>query len=136
MMESNVQEAVKNNVLGLVGLLGLADEAGCENFVMIFSDKAVNPSNIMGATKRTCELILSSRPQNGMRCVSVRFGNVLGSNGSVVPVLTQQLHNHEPLTVTHPEIKRFFMTTREAVALVLQAFLIVKQGYILVLDIV
>ena len=134
LMESNVQEAVKNNVLGLLSLVGLADEAGCKNFVMISSDKAVNPSNIMGATKRTCELILSSRPQNGMRCVSVRFGNVLGSNGSVVPVLTQQLRNHEPLTVTHPEIKRFFMTTREAVALVLQAFVIGKHGDILVLD--
>ncbi len=134
MMESNVQEAVKNNVLGLLGLLGLADEVGCKNFVLISSDKAVNPTNIMGATKRTCELILSSRPQNGMRCVSVRFGNVLGSSGSVVPVLTQQLHNHEPLTVTHPDIERFFMTTREAVALVLQAFVIGKNGDILVLD--
>src|SRR6266850_1563268 len=134
LMESNVQEAVKNNVLGLLSLLELADEAGCKSFVLISSDKAVNPSNIMGATKRTCELILSSRPQNGMRCVSVRFGNVLGSNGSVVPVLTQQLRNHEPLTVTHPEIKRFFMTTREAVALVLQAFVIGKHGDILVLD--
>ena len=134
LMESNVQEAVKNNVLGLLSLVGLADEAGCKNFVLISSDKAVNPSNIMGATKRTCELILSSRPQNGMRCVSVRFGNVLGSNGSVVPVLIQQLHNHQPLTVTHPEIKRFFMTACEAVALVLQAFIIGKHGDILVLD--
>ena len=134
LMESNVQEAVKNNVLGLLSLVGLADESGCKNFVMISSDKAVNPSNIMGATKRTCELILSSRPQNEMRCVSVRFGNVLGSSGSVVPVLTQQLHNHVPLTVTHPDIKRFFMTTREAVALVLQAFVIGKHGDILVLD--
>ena len=134
LMESNIQEAVKNNVLGLLSLVGLADQAGCKNFVLISSDKAVNPSNIMGATKRTCELILSSRPQNGMRCVSVRFGNVLGSNGSVVPVLIQQLHNHQPLTVTHPEIKRFFMTACEAVALVLQAFIIGKHGDILVLD--
>ena len=134
LMESNVQEAVKNNVLGLIALLGVADEAGCKNFVLISSDKAVNPTNIMGATKRTCELIMSAKPQNGMRCVSVRFGNVLGSNGSVVPVLTQQLHNREPLTITHPDIKRFFMTTREAVALVLQAFVIGKHGDILVLD--
>lgn len=134
MMESNVQEAVKNNVLGLLGLLGLADESGCKSFVLISSDKAVNPTNIMGATKRICELILSSRPPNGMRCVSVRFGNVLGSNGSVIPVLTQQLNNHEPLTVTHPEVKRFFMITREAVALVLQAFAIGNHGDILVLD--
>jgi FlaA1/EpsC-like NDP-sugar epimerase len=134
MMERNVQEAVKNNVLGLLNLLSLADEEGCKSFVLISSDKAVNPTSVMGATKRICELILSSRPPNGMRCVSVRFGNVLGSNGSVIPVLQQQLHNHEPLTVTHPEIKRFFMITREAVALVLQAFAIGNHGDILVLD--
>lgn len=134
MMESNVQEAVKNNVLGLLSLLDLANEAGCKSFVLISSDKAVNPTNIMGATKRACELILCSRPANGMRCVSVRFGNVLGSNGSVIPVLTRQLQNREPLTITHSEIKRFFMTTREAVALVLQAFTIGKHRDILVLD--
>lgn len=134
MMECNVQEAVKNNVLGLLGLLDLADESGCENFVLISSDKAVNPTSVMGATKRICELILSSRPPNGMRCVSVRFGNVMGSSGSVIPVLKQQLRNHEPLTITHPDIKRFFMMTREAVALVLQAFAIGNHGDILVLD--
>jgi FlaA1/EpsC-like NDP-sugar epimerase len=134
MMESNVQEAVKNNVLALVGLLDLADDAGCKSFVLISSDKAVNPTNVMGATKRICELILSSRPPNGMRCVSVRFGNVLGSNGSVIPVLKQQLRNHQPLTITHPDIKRFFMITREAVALVLQASEIGGHGDVLVLD--
>lgn len=134
MMETNVQEAVKNNVLALVGLLDSADQAGCKNFVLISSDKAVNPTNVMGATKRICELILSSRPQNGMRCVSVRFGNVLGSSGSVITVLKQQLRNGEPLTITHPEIRRFFMITREAVALVLQAFVIGSHGDILVLD--
>jgi FlaA1/EpsC-like NDP-sugar epimerase len=134
MMESNVQEAVKNNVFGLVGLLDLASEAECKSFVLISSDKAVNPTNVMGATKRICELVLSSHPANGMRCVSVRFGNVLGSNGSVIPVLQQQLQNRQPLTITHPEIKRFFMITPEAVALVLQAFAIGKHGDILVLD--
>ena len=134
MMEFNVQEAVRNNVLGLMSLLDLAAEGGCKSFVLISSDKAVNPTNVMGATKRICELILSSRPSNGMRCVSVRFGNVLGSNGSVIPVLTEQLNNHEALTVTHPEVKRFFMITREAVALVLQAFAIGNHGDILVLD--
>jgi len=134
MMESNVQEAVKNNVLGLIGLLDLAAEAGCKSFVLISSDKAVNPTNVMGATKRICELILSAKPANGMRCVSVRFGNVLGSSGSVVPVLKQQLRNHQPLTITHPDIKRFFMITPEAVALVLQAFAIGDHGDILVLD--
>ncbi len=134
MMESNVQEAVKNNVLGLIGLLDLAAEAGCQSFVLISSDKAVNPTNVMGATKRICELILSSRPVNGMRCVSVRFGNVLGSSGSVIPVLKQQLGSHQPLTITHPDIRRFFMISPEAVALVLQAFAIGHHGDILVLD--
>jgi FlaA1/EpsC-like NDP-sugar epimerase len=134
MMESNVQEAIKNNVLALVGLLDLAAEAGCKAFVLISSDKAVNPTNVMGATKRICELIISSRPPNGMRCVSVRFGNVLGSSGSVIPVLKQQLRDHQPLTITHPEIRRFFMITPEAVALVLQAFTIGEHGDILVLD--
>ena len=134
LMESNVQEAVKNNVLGLFGLLDLADAAGCKSFVLISSDKAVNPTNVMGATKRICELILSSRPPNGMRCVSVRFGNVLGSSGSVIPVLKQQLGNRQPLTITHPDIRRFFMLTPEAVALVLQAFAIGNHGDILVLD--
>jgi len=134
MMESNVQEAVKNNVLGSMGLLDLAAEASCKSFVLISSDKAVNPTNVMGATKRICELIISSRPMNGMRCVSVRFGNVLGSSGSVIPVLKQQLGNHQPLTITHPEIRRFFMITPEAVALVLQAFAIGHHGDTLVLD--
>ncbi len=134
MMESNVQEAVKNNGLALLHLLDLAEEVRCKSFVLISSDKAVNPTNVMGATKLICELILASKPANGMRCVSVRFGNVLGSSGSVIPVLKQQLRDNQPLTVTHPEIKRFFMTTREAVALVLQAFAIGSHGDILVLD--
>ncbi len=134
MMEMNVREAVENNVFALVGLLEEVQEAGCEGFVLISSDKAVNPTSAMGVTKRIGELILSARPANGMRCVSVRFGNVLGSSGSVVPVLKEQLRNNWPLTITHPEVKRFFMTTREAVALVLQAFAIGEQGDILVLE--
>jgi FlaA1/EpsC-like NDP-sugar epimerase len=134
MMESNVREAVNNNVFGLVSLMELAIEAGCNSFVLISSDKAVNPTNVMGATKRICELIVSSYPSNAMRCVSVRFGNVLGSNGSVIPVLKQQLENREPLTITHPDIRRFFMITAEAIALVLQAFAIGLHGDILVLD--
>lgn len=134
MMESNVQEAVKNNVFALIELLNAAEAARCQSFVLISSDKAVNPSSVMGATKRICELIVASKPADGMRCVSVRFGNVLGSSGSVIPVLKQQLRNNQPLTVTHPEIKRFFMTKREAVALVLQAFAIGNHGNILVLD--
>ena len=134
MMEANVHEAVRNNVFGLLNLVNIADEVGCRSFIMISSDKAVNPTNVMGATKRICELILSSKPLNGMRCVSVRFGNVLGSSGSVVPLFKEQLEKNEPLTITDPEIKRFFMTTREAVALVLQASAIGHHGDILVLD--
>ena len=124
LMEDNVCAAVQNNVLGLLTLLDLAIGAGCGSFILISSDKAVNPCSVMGATKRIGELIMAHRPTNGMRCLSVRFGNVLGSNGSVIPTLQQQLRNNEPLTVTHPEVKRFFMTIREAVSLVLQASVI------------
>ncbi len=134
MMESNVQEAAKNNVLGLAGLLDLAGEADCKSFVLISSDKAVNPTNVMGATKRIGELMLAARPNKKMCCVSVRFGNVLGSSGSVVPILQEQLRQGRALTITHPEIRRFFMTTREAVSLVLQAFTIGHHGDILVLE--
>jgi FlaA1/EpsC-like NDP-sugar epimerase len=134
MMEFNVQEAVRNNVLGLTDLLDLAEAAGCLRFVLISSDKAVNPTSVMGASKRICELIVSSRPAQQMRCVSVRFGNVLGSSGSVIPVLKEQLQNGMPLTITHPDMKRFFMMIPEAVALVLQASAIGEHGDILVLD--
>ncbi|HKV27357.1 MAG TPA: nucleoside-diphosphate sugar epimerase/dehydratase [Candidatus Acidoferrales bacterium] len=134
MMEANVQEAVKNNVFGLVSLVEIADDCGCESFILISSDKAVNPTSVMGATKRMGELILGCRSSSAMRCISVRFGNVLGSNGSVVPLLQQQLESNRPLTITHPEIKRFFMTTREAVALVLEASTIGEHGDILVLE--
>jgi FlaA1/EpsC-like NDP-sugar epimerase len=133
-MERNVQEALKNNVFALLNLLEVAERGGCESFVVISSDKAVNPTSIMGATKRIGELIIACRPTNGMRCVSVRFGNVLGSNGSVVPVFQEQLRTGQTLTITHPEIKRFFMTGREAVSLVLQAFAIGNHRDILVLD--
>lgn len=134
LMESNVQEAVKNNVFGLWGLLDIADRWGCENFVLISSDKAVNPTSVMGATKRIGELILACRDAGSMRCVSVRFGNVLGSNGSVIPVLRRQLEHNLPLTITHPEITRFFMTTQEAVSLVLEASAVGQHGEILVLE--
>jgi FlaA1/EpsC-like NDP-sugar epimerase len=134
LMELNVSGAVQNNVFGLMSLLAVASENECKTFIFISSDKAVNPSSVMGATKRIGELIIAHQPTNGMRCLSVRFGNVLGSNGSVVPVLQQQLRNNEPLTVTHPEMKRFFMTIREAVSLVLQASVIGEKGDTLVLD--
>jgi FlaA1/EpsC-like NDP-sugar epimerase len=115
-------------------LLQVAEDNGCKGFVLISSDKAVNPTSTMGATKRLGELIISHRLSDTMRCVAVRFGNVLGSCGSVIPVLQEQLRNGRPLTITHPEMKRFFMTIREAVSLVLQAFAIGDQGDVLVLD--
>lgn len=133
-MEENVQEAVNNNVFGLMSLLEVAEETGCETFLMISSDKAVNPTNVMGCTKRVGELILSAWPRKQMRCVSVRFGNVLGSSGSVIPVFREQLKRKQPITITHPEIQRFFMTIPEAVALVLQASVIGEHRDILVLD--
>jgi FlaA1/EpsC-like NDP-sugar epimerase len=133
-MEENVQEAVNNNVFGLMSLLEVAEETGCETFLMISSDKAVNPTNVMGCTKRVGELILSAWPRKQMRCVSVRFGNVLGSSGSVIPVFREQLKRKQPITITHPDIQRFFMTIPEAVALVLQASVIGEHRDILVLD--
>jgi FlaA1/EpsC-like NDP-sugar epimerase len=133
-MESNVQTAVKNNVFGLLSFLDVVRESGCQSFVLISSDKAVNPTSVMGATKRIGELIIASQPKEGLRCVSVRFGNVLFSSGSVVPVLQEQIRNNGPLTITHPDINRFFMTTSEAVSLVLQAFTIGDHGDTLVLD--
>jgi len=134
MMETNVYEAVKNNVFALLTLIEIAEENGCPSFVLISSDKAVNPANIMGATKRLGELIISCRPASFMRCVSVRFGNVLGSNGSVVPVFQKQIRDNQQLTITHPDMTRFFMTTREAVSLVLQGFAIGNHGDTLLLD--
>jgi FlaA1/EpsC-like NDP-sugar epimerase len=133
-MEENVAEAIRNNVFALEGLLNVAEEEGCKSFVLISSDKAVNPTSVMGSSKRIGELILAARPKKSMRCVSVRFGNVLGSSGSVVPILQKQLQEGGPLTITHPEITRFFMTTQEAVSLVLEAFTIGSDGDILVLE--
>lgn len=133
LMEANSVEALRNNVFGLLSLLEAAEDAGCERFLLISSDKAVNPTSVMGATKRIGELILASRPSK-MRCVSVRFGNVLGSQGSVVPVFQQQIRMQRRVTVTHPDITRFFMTIPEAVSLVLQAFAIGEHGNILVLN--
>jgi len=133
-MEDNVEEAVGNNVMGLLALLQVAQKSNCTAFVMISSDKAVNPTNVMGCTKRVGELVLAAWPVQGMRCVSVRFGNVLGSNGSVIPIFQEQIRQNRPITITHPDITRFFMTIAEAVSLVLQAFVVGRDGDILVLD--
>ena len=134
MMEDNLQEALKNNVFGLLTLLDVADQCGCDDFLLISSDKAVNPTSFMGCTKRIGELILAARPSARMRCLSVRFGNVLGSQGSVIPLFQEQIKSRRRITVTHPEITRYFMTIPEAVSLVLQAFTIGDRGDILVLD--
>ena len=134
MMETNTSEAVRNNVLALMSLLDVAEQCGCADFLMISSDKAVNPTNVMGCTKRVCELIMAAKPNSKMRRVSVRFGNVLGSQGSVIPVFQEQIRKQGIVTVTHPDITRFFMTIPEAVSLVLQAFTIGKHGEIMVLE--
>ena len=132
--ESNVSEALRNNVFGLMSMLDASETCHCSSFVLISSDKAVNPSSFMGCTKRLGELILAARPSSDMRCVTVRFGNVLGSQGSVVPLFQQQIRTTRRLTVTHPEITRYFMTIPEAVALVLQAFAAGEHRDLLVLD--
>jgi len=133
LMEQNVREALRNNVFALGDLADAAEACGCEEFVLISSDKAVNPTSFMGCTKRVGELILAARSSRGMRCTSVRFGNVLGSQGSVVPIFQQQIRQGR-VQVTHPEITRFFMTIPEAVSLVLQAATVGSHGDVLVLD--
>ena len=138
MMENNLIEAVTNNVIGLDNMVQAAYRNGVSSFVMISSDKAVNPTNIMGLTKRVTEHVVSSMPHSGMgaatRFVSVRFGNVLGSNGSVVPIFKAQIAAGGPVTITHPEMRRYFMTIPEAVQLVLQASTMGKGSEIFVLD--
>ena len=138
MMESHAIEAVMNNVLGTYNVARAADRNGVVNLLMISSDKAVNPTNIMGATKRAAELVVSAIPPHGdvghTRSVSVRFGNVLGSNGSVIPLFTEQIAAGGPVTVTHSEMRRYFMTIPEAVQLVLQASTMGKGSEIFVLD--
>jgi FlaA1/EpsC-like NDP-sugar epimerase len=132
-MEENLCEALKNNVFGLLALMDVADQSGCEDFLLISSDKAVNPTSFMGCTKRIGELMVAARPSH-MRCLSVRFGNVLGSQGSVIPVFQEQIRLKRTITVTHPDITRYFMTIPEAVSLVLRAFSIGEKRDILVLD--
>jgi FlaA1/EpsC-like NDP-sugar epimerase len=134
MMESNVFEAVENNVLGTMHVAMAAAIHGVEDFVMISSDKAVRPTNIMGATKRLAELVVRSVQNGGGKFVSVRFGNVLGSNGSVVPIFKDQIARGGPVTVTHSEMRRYFMIIPEACQLVLQASTMGKGGEIFVLD--
>ncbi len=132
LMETNAAQAVKNNVFGTYNVVSLAKEYCSEKFVLISTDKAVNPTSVMGATKRMCENIVSSIKTGTF--VTVRLGNVLDSSGSVIPIFKKQIVSGGPITVTHPEITRFFMSIPEAASLVLQAACYAKGGEIFVLD--
>ena len=135
MLEDQVREAARNNILGTRSMAEFADRFGCEAFVMISTDKAVNPANVMGTSKRAAEIFCQNLNQrSATRFVTVRFGNVLGSAGSVVPLFRQQIEAGGPVTVTHREITRYFMTIRESCQLILQASVMGKGGEIFVLD--
>lgn len=135
MMEISATEAIKNNVFGTLNVIECAEKAGVKKFVLISTDKAVNPTNIMGASKRIAEMLIETRGKTGkMKMAAVRFGNVLGSNGSVIPIFLQQIKEGGPITLTDRNIKRYFMSIPEAVRLVLQTGAFADSGEIFVLD--
>jgi len=135
LMEDSPNEAIKNNVFGTLNVARAADKYNAQKFILISTDKAVNPTNVMGATKRLCEMIVQTyNKRSQTEYVAVRFGNVLGSNGSVIPIFKRQIKDGGPVTVTHPDIIRYFMTIPEAVSLVLQAGAYAKGGEIFILD--
>ena len=135
LMEDSPNEAIKNNVFGTLNVARAADKYNAQKFILISTDKAVNPTNVMGATKRLCEMIVQTyNKRSQTEYVAVRFGNVLGSNGSVIPIFKRQIKEGGPVTVTHPDIIRYFMTIPEAVSLVLQAGAYAKGGEIFILD--
>ncbi|AJI73434.1 dTDP-glucose 4,6-dehydratase [Francisella tularensis subsp. novicida GA99-3548] len=134
LVEENISRAIRNNILGTKNAIDLAIEAGVESFILISTDKAVRPTNVMGATKRVCELYLQNVDPKNTKLAAVRFGNVLGSSGSVIPKFEEQIRNGGPVTVTHPEITRYFMLIPEACELVLQAGAIAKNSEVFVLD--
>ncbi|MBQ1210806.1 MAG: polysaccharide biosynthesis protein [Clostridia bacterium] len=134
LMEKSPAEVIKNNVLGTYNTANMAEKYGVSRFVLISTDKAVNPTNVMGASKRLCEMIVQCRQDSETRFVAVRFGNVLGSNGSVIPLFKRQISEGGPVTITDKRIIRYFMTIPEAASLVLEAGSIAKRGELFVLD--